>query len=335
MPNTDIKPAFEKDNIAIAFAVDQNYLPYLKNAIKSLVANCKCGNLDILVLHDGELDCNGLLNYFSGAKGISIRLVDIGGEAMELTADFVDKSYLTVACTYRLLLPELLPAYDKIVWLDTDIVVTGDISELFNQPLDGHWLGAVVDIAIEKGPLMDLRTETSLRWARKYGFEPWTGYFNSGVLVMNLAALRTANVQKRLFEIATDPDSLFADQDALNVVCRGHVRYLDRRWNFQVLENSGWVMDGGGIIHFIGEPKPWQRPSKEHADLWFRYVDSADMLPLLKDAIKWHDKWHDKRVADIKRHYNGKLREMKHSISYKLGRALTKPFRLVSGIRQD
>ena len=333
-----MKPAFDKDNIAIAFAVDQNYVPYLKYAIKSIVANCKRGNLDIIVLHAGSIDGSAITEYFKSKPNLSIRFMDISEIVQrEIAPYFVQKSYITVACAYRLLLPNLLPDYDKIIWLDTDILVTGDIAELFGAELGDCWLGAVVDVGLEKWPLHECvawRRERGQLWAKKYNFEPWEGYFNSGVLLMNLAALREANVRKRLIEIAVDPCSELPDQDALNVVCRGRVKYLEKRWNFQAQSGSGWVEDGVGIVHFVGPDKPWSWAETEYVDLlrkWWGYVDAEEVPKLLKIALESVDKRHKRELAAVDEYYGKMLREMKHSVSYKLGRAITKPFRAIFG----
>lgn len=333
MSNVNMRPAFERDNVAIAFAVDQNYVPYLKYAIKSVVANCKRGNLDIIVLHTGELDARAITGYFKGKPNLSIRFMDISDIVQrEIAPYFVQANHLTMAATYRLFLPNLLPNYDKVIWLDTDIVVTGDIAELFGTELGDCWLGAVVDVGLENGLSHESaawRRERGLRWAKKYNFEPWEGYFNSGVLLMNLAALREANVRKRLIEIAVDPYSELLDQDALNVVCRGHVKYLDSRWNFQVFENCGREMGEACIVHFVGQDKPWNSLKPDFSELWWDYVDDEDTLPLFKRGLELCAKRHKKELAALDEYYCKKLREMKHSVSYKLGRALTKPFRAI------
>ena len=323
-----MKPAFDKDNIAIAFAVDKNYLPYLKYAIKSLVANRKQGNLDILVLHAGELDGSSLAAYFNGTQNLSIRFVDISDMAAELAASYVMKWYFTVAITYRLLLPDLLPNYERIIWLDTDIVVTGDLSGLYYMDLDGCWIGAVGDVGIENGPPKDVSEvrDIALQWARKYDFQPWHGYINSGVLLMDLGVLRAANVRKRLFEVVIDPLSQWADQDALNVVCRGHIKYLDRRWNWQVCKGTGWeICADVDVVHFIGILKPWHTRLEKAFEIWWKYVDEADLPELYLGCMRELTKMCDDEV----RYYEDKLRKMKHSVSYRLGRALTKPFRAV------
>ena len=329
----DVKPAFDKDNIAIAFAVDQNYVPYLKYAIKSIVANLKHGNLDVLVLHGGNLDGEVLVAHFKNCRNLSIRFVDASEYFNAVLAPyFVQRDYFTVASAYRIMIPELLPAYDKMLWLDADTLATGDIGELYGEDLAGSWLGAVKDAVLgDEPPVRDcgaVSRKAAFAWAKKYGFKPWQGYFNSGVMLMNLTALRGAGIAKRLIDVVLDPLSQWPDQDAMNAVCRGHVKYLDERWNFQVSVEPLRELQGPGIVHFTSAIKPWHSPDRQHAELWWRYLvyDCAD-LEVIKRILK--------TISDI---YEQRLKErddnrwkLKHSISYKLGRALTKPIRAITG----
>ena len=334
MDYKSVKPAFEKDNIAIAFAVDQNYLPYLKYAVKSIVSNLNRGNLDILVLHGGKLDGGELLAYFSNFQNVSVRFVDASAYFNAVIAPyFVQREYFTIASVYRLMIPDLLPAYDKMLWLDADIVVTGDISELYGEDLAGFWLGAVKDFGLGDHPRKTQeikRYKTLLQWAKKYNFNPWQKYINSGVLLMNLAALRAADVEKRLVNIAIDPLSQWPDQDALNVVCRGHIKYLDERWNFQVFTHPVRELPGPGIVHYIGRIKPWCSPRLQHADLWWNYFyQDGQNTETVKRILKVVSDSYEERLVEL----NAKCRKIKRTVSYKLGRALTKPFRAITGAK--
>lgn len=329
----DVKPAFDKDNIAIAFAVDQNYLPYLKHAIKSVVANLKRGNLDILVLHGGNLDGEGLVAYFNKHRNVSIRFVDASEYFNTVLAPrFVQRDYFTIASAYRLMIPELFPSYDKMLWLDADLIATGDISELYGEDIADFWLGAVKDHSQgDQPPQKDWgvsRRKTALRWAKKYDFEPWQGYINSGVMLMNLAALRGAGVEKRLIDVVIDPLSQWPDQDAFNAVCRGHIKYLDERWNFQVCSHPLRELQGQGIVHYIGWLKPWLSPGLQHADLWWSYFDcDGQDAETVKRILKIISDTYEERLKAL----DDVRWKLKHSFSYKLGRALTKPIRAITG----
>ena len=113
----DIGPAFPEKNIPVAFAADDNYLPYVAVAINSLVAKTASSNLDVLVLHDGISEI-AKAGFFTGVRKderLSVRFVDIGDTVRGTAArSFVQKNYLSVTALFRLFIPKVLTAYDAL-----------------------------------------------------------------------------------------------------------------------------------------------------------------------------------------------------------------------------
>ena len=285
----DIKPAFAERNIPVALAVDENYLPYAAVTINSLVSNTKSGNLDVFLLHAGISE-TAKADFFKGVRtceNLSLRFVDIGDAVKESAAGrFIQKNYLTVTALFRLFIPKVFVAYEKLVYLDVDLVVCEDLSELYAADLGGCLFGAVHDFGIEDY----VRTTSGLRdLAEKYGFSEWDGYVNSGVLLMDLAALRSADLLERLLPVAVDAARFCCDQDALNFICKGRIFHLNPKWNMLMFPSSyaRQLMAAGGqlgIVHFAGRLfKPWNHPWPLHAHLWWGYVEDLDFA-----AAQWH-----------------------------------------------
>lgn len=315
MVRADIKPAFEKDNIALAFTMDGNYLPYLAVTLRSIIANRKRGNLDVLVLGDG-ISAERQQEWgreFEQVEGLSIRFIEVGNlkEDTELK-NFRKGTWLTVATCYRLFLPDMLPAYEKILYLDVDIVVRADLSELYNIDMGDAWLAAGRDWYSQQGFKPKHKA-----WLRKLGFEDWGNYVNGGVVLMNLGELRKSGLMMEMVKAAVDPETVLFDQDALNAYCKGHVKFLDRKWNFCFADEAG---NDAAIIHYTGD-KPWKCLSRAFAKEWWKYV-GADYLRFIDEAIDWNTKennrWYDE------------YRKIKRTFWYRFGRSLTKPFRLFS-----
>jgi lipopolysaccharide biosynthesis glycosyltransferase len=178
--------------------------------------------------------------------------------------------------TYRrLLLPELLPELDRLIYLDADIIVRDDLAELWTTALDDHPLGAVPDAWAADNAVMRQRFPS--------------GYFNSGVLLMDLASWRAQRIERRAFALVHEylaggaRGPLLYDQDPLNEVLKGSWQRLSPRWNFTVYftdaaaaalaipaEEFGNIRDAPAIIHFLGGYKPWldeyARLSRYHAE---------------------------------------------------------------------
>ena len=143
----DIKPAFAERNIPVALAVDENYLPYAAVTINSLVSNTKSGNLDVFLLHAGISE-TAKADFFKGVRtceNLSLRFVDIGDAVKESAAGrFIQKNYLTVTALFRLFIPKVFVAYEKLVYLDVDLVVCEDLSELYERTHSCYKMSEVV-----------------------------------------------------------------------------------------------------------------------------------------------------------------------------------------------
>lgn len=196
--------------------------------------------------------------------------------AGRLEGCYVDPRY-SEAASYRLLLPELLPELDRIVYIDCDVVVRQDLAALY-QGLDfGNSLLAAVHEAPIEGQ--------AVRW-ESLGCDPGS-YFNSGFLVMNLARMREEGTSERLLEVLRTDYLEFPDQDALNMVCKGRVTPLSPKFNSirtfflpqykadflkQYSEEDWQSVQDSGNIHYTGG-KPWNLFTVQF-DKWWRVYDT-------------------------------------------------------------
>ena len=226
----DIKPAFAERNVPVVFSTDENYLPYVSVALTSAIANSDGCNLDVIVMYSDIRDevVQAFIARYIGSVNVSVRFVEISnGLSGTLLADFEQVDRLPLAACYRLLLPYILTAYDKVVYLDVDVAVCRSLAELYSVDLDDRYFAAVKDI------VYSTKTEY-VQWAASWDFTEWEGYVNTGVLVMNLARFRHSSVLNRLLKIAVEASKWLCDQDALNFVCKGEIASLDPRWNMQL-----------------------------------------------------------------------------------------------------
>ena len=290
----DIKPAFVERNVPVALATDENYLPYLKVAINSAIARSPGSNLDIIVLH-ADIPEGAILDFTAGYAGVgnaSVRFVDISDE-LETSglSDYKQTARLPLSSCYRLLLPRILPAYDKVVYIDVDVAVCRDLGELYSTDVGGCWFAAAKDVVYNTKP-------EYVSWAEKWGFAEWDGYVNTGVLVMNLERFRCEPVLDRLKEIVFEAAKWNCDQDALNFVCKGVIAPLDPRWNVQLgdycLEKQiSLIGEEMWIAHYTARQKPWAYPARRYSHLWWRHVAELDVLRL------WADVWGEAFVQPV------------------------------------
>lgn len=228
-----------------------------------------------------------------GAGRLSFRYLPLKGR---LEGVYTDPRY-TEAASFRLLLPEILPEYDRIVYIDCDVIVRQDVGRLFAETdLSDNWLAVVFEAPIER----------QAERFRALGCDPQR-YFNSGFLLMNLAQMRKENVSERLLEACRVPYLEFPDQDALNQVCQGRVLPLSPVYNsirtffipkyrpdfIRQYSKELWdEVQRGGTIHYTGG-KPWNIFSVRFGD-WWRVYDRLpegirrEWTPPAKMLRLWH-----------------------------------------------
>ena len=120
-----------KRDINLFFAVDNNYCPFLSSALESIIQNANHKfNYNIYILHNGV----SLLNQEiikSQVKNQRVEFVDVEPKLKELAAELAVRDYYTVTTYCRMFIPNMFPSIDKALYLDSDIIVNGDISSLY------------------------------------------------------------------------------------------------------------------------------------------------------------------------------------------------------------
>jgi lipopolysaccharide biosynthesis glycosyltransferase len=131
--------------------------------------------------------------------------------------------YFTPAMWYRVLAPELLGDLDRLLYLDSDIIAVDSLAPLWDADLDGAVIAAVTNVLEPQ----------YLGRPRQLGLPESQQYFNTGVLLMDLAAMRRDGWAAALFDYArsTGEELIWPDQDTFNVVLGGRRRALHPRWN--------------------------------------------------------------------------------------------------------
>lgn len=164
---------------------------------------------------------------------------------------------------FRFLLPELLQDEERVLYLDCDILVRENIGEFYNTDLTDYACAAIED---QRGDDVTIHNRIYM----------YSKYFNSGVLLMNLDYWRRHDVANQLITyLRTYPERCwFPDQDALNAVLEGKVKFMDYRYNLQgemlshrcylLLSATKWqaldeAISNPAVIHFTDINKPWHK----------------------------------------------------------------------------
>lgn len=252
--------------IPIFFSTDDNYIPYLDVAIKSLIANASEEyEYRIIVLNTGLAEEGVRLVIQNEKAGVKIDFIDISAEVENIKSRFKNVYHFSVVTYYRLFIASLFPQYDKVVYLDCDLVLLGDVSELYNIELGTNILGAAPEQFVQNTREFRLYAEDAL------GVDP-DGYVNAGVLLMNLREFRRCEIEERFVRLITeyDFDLLDPDQAYLNYLCLGKIHVLPNGWN---KEPMPLALEGKkNIVHYALYKKPWQYDDVMDGEYFWQYA---------------------------------------------------------------
>ena len=205
----------------IGCSTDDNYIHHASVMICSLLENNKGNNIIIHLLYDILSDGNkGFLSSLACRYGAQIVFHKVDVQRLQ-GVKFRSRRPLSMAAYYRLLLSSVLSEIDKVLYLDVDTVVLGDIKPLFELDMDGYALAAVKDVV----PCFDdHRTSLSIPYDMDY--------FCSAVMLINLKYWRDNKVETELIEFAKRDRVVYChDQDALNYVFKHSWYQLPPKWN--------------------------------------------------------------------------------------------------------
>jgi lipopolysaccharide biosynthesis glycosyltransferase len=281
----------DMNKIPIFVSSDEKYTPFVASLIASVCSNT-AAFVEFYILSDGISDVekekiNSLQQQFAHCR---IEFIDLD---MSVFAGFEtggriygENDYITLSTYARFLIPELKPEIDRAIFLDPDIIVVGDIKQLWNENLEGYTLGAAPEVEIETWLYMKERETLQL--------SDQHAYFNAGVLLIDCRKWRENGISKKLLE--TDEQirnvKLFKSQEPLNKYFDNNYKHLDTKYNIQTttsgvnrkiplfadLPQDYIEQQEKQIVirHFTGaNGKPWKTekvcgvmPLKNFADFW-------------------------------------------------------------------
>lgn len=271
----------EPKTYTIAYALDSNYVDLTAVSLASAAKNLPKGRAKFVVMHsslgDGEIET---LSKCAAAAGAQIEFVRLDAEKFKkLPLSF----WVGIEAWFRIEIPRICAGEERVLYLDCDTLVAGDIAQLWQVDLSGAYVGAVRDIWNVKKYAARLEMESE-------------DYFNSGVLLINCAKWRADGLAEKLYAYAASHKVEFCDQDTLNKVIDARkvmlplrCNYLEPWWRGGYHEYSGkWeeqfevAKKSPLIIHYTG-PKPLNKYCRHSfAGLWWKCAQTLPIYPALR-----------------------------------------------------
>ena len=260
----------------VIFCADANYLPYVGVAACSLLLNNPGLKPVLHLITDQPFDAQNAQRFaqLEVAFDVSFHVYVITERDRADLPEHHSKGHLTVATYLRLLIPRTLPeTVNRVLYLDADMIIDGDVAPLLATNLDGFALAACAD------PV-----------GQKLLGNPH--YFNSGTMLINLRYWREYEIAKQALDLASRKRLPLFDQDALNaVIPRQAVLALGMEYNYMIfhrlkaefiplLEAALRDISAPKILHYTGASKPWQA--------WYLAPERKKYLDYLRRS-PWHD----------------------------------------------
>lgn len=264
--------------IHIACNIDGNYVQHCAVTLVSIFENNRESKFCIHIVATGlTKDDENILSSLATKYGNTVSFYAPDEKLLEGFAIKKFSKRISMATYYRCILADLLPTtIDKLIYLDCDIVILGDIRQFWNIPLEGFGVAAVEDIGCNEPQRYQI-----LQYPQE------DSYFNAGVLLINLDYWRKHNITKACIDYYQKyPERiLFNDQDLLNSVLHKDKILIDLCWNVQdgfyrtpKVVSKEWkykfveVLKNPIILHYTNR-KPWDYDSQHPLkDEYFKYL---------------------------------------------------------------
>lgn len=271
------KKSNNNNDINIFFATDDAYVPFLAVTIESLEQNADRNyNYKIKVLNTDNISVENKSKLIAEySKDVfEIEFVDVSPYVEKISAKLHTRDYYSKTTYFRLFIPTMYPELDKALYLDCDIVINDSISNLYNIEIGDNYVGAIPDQSVKY-----LSDEFKSYVENRIGVEKYDKYFNAGILVMNLKKLREINFEDIFINLLSSIKfNVAQDQDYLNVICNGHVKFIDETWNQMPLPVEICRPQKPSLIHYNLSFKPWRIDGVLFEEVFWNYARKTSFI---------------------------------------------------------
>ena len=279
------------NTIPILFTFDESLLMPAGVCLTSLLESADSDTFyDIFILHREGCDFSALNKLKERFSNFRLTFREVKGEfvgAYEIRG-------IPETAYYRLLSPELIPEYDKLLYSDVDVIIREDLSKYYELDLGDNYFAAVDNCSRLRPDVREyLAKELQLDWQK--------GYYYSGNLVINSALIRRDGMIEKFRELGKN-DYNQQDMDIINIACNGHILPLEpgycmsvqlysliveRREEMEAIYGAKVLDDAldHGIVHYNGV-KPW-KTACPNMDIWW----AACRRSVFFDEKFCHDFW--------------------------------------------
>jgi len=299
------EPEGTGETIPVIFALDNNYVYPTYIAMFSMLENSGRDTfykISALVSEDFTNENKDKILYLKKLyENCEINFINMKNE-FDNTPIAKVGGQLTKETLFRLRIPSLFKDEKKIIYLDGDIFVAQDLSDMYRYDIGSNYIGGAPDDRRDKsGGIIGERTFLMM--------ESLDQYVNAGVLLWNLEESRKDNIEEKFFNLLVEHNGLPQnDQSAINMVCYGKIFTLPFRYNMQTymtkvnkraLDKDDWLSAKKHpvIVHYASE-KPWKNPYVMFSEKWWQAAKKTTYWQEIEK--KYFDALSDKNKEKVK-----------------------------------
>jgi lipopolysaccharide biosynthesis glycosyltransferase/glycosyltransferase involved in cell wall biosynthesis len=306
--NQTVEPAFKNNAVAVCFISSDEFAPLCGVALYSLIKNTsEKYNYDILILCSDISSYNMQLfhSMAEDRKNISVRFINL--QAIVRNYHYQLASYYNEFTYYRLFIPQICRKYDKVLYLDSDVIVNHDVAELYNTNLGDSLLAGTRELTVLCWQLLD-EGHGMKKYLNELGLNNVGGYIQGGVELYNISKFNDELPADKLIKASTQKKYLMADQDIINIYCKGKILILPNKWNVvnmdldnseicelysHVLPDTYFDEYAGArkdpyIVHYSGQRIPCFKPNVDLYHYFWQYARETPFYEYLLSRLLPH-----------------------------------------------
>ena len=300
-----IIPFSKENNIPIVIRISDYYAPYFAVLLQSIIDNAyEKNNYDIIILEHTVTKENKKIisEMLQGKNNISVRYFNPEYFLSNISL-YVSTSVYAREAYYTIFSPWLLPNYDKLLVIDSDLILNGDIAEIYNQDIADYLAGACKDIFFMG--LVNLNEDGYRDYAKKtLKLNNIYNYINTGVILLNTEKIRNEFKLEYMINKSKKSKYKIQEQDLINVLFEKRIKFFSFKYNAYVYvcnyikryiedapkkyyEKYEKIQQEQIIIHYAGQPKPWNNTNIPYSYKWWEIARKTPFYEMILQRMTY------------------------------------------------
>ena len=284
--------AKKDQKIQIFYACDDGFVKFTIVSLFSMMQNASREHqYHIHVLHTNIEPETEKRMLAMADECFEISFDNVSGYLDDLCERLPLRDYYSNTTYYRMFIAEMFPEIDKAIYIDSDTIVQGDISEMYATDIKDYDVAACHEQAMVQEEVYGTYVEKCLGLDRNR-------FFNAGIMLINCKSFRENKILERFVKLLGVYDCrVTQDEDYLNILCADRVLFLPQTWNSEVFGEMLDSPENCKIIHYIMVAKPWHYVDCRLGDIFWRYAEQTEVYGEIREILENYTD--EQRAADM------------------------------------